>query len=117
MPEWNMSAGAQYSFKVPIPRGAATVTPRLDWVYQSKSTFDPASAVEAPAPQYTIGGRSVLNAQVTVSKVDSPWSVIGSVTNLTNKYYLYELFTGSTVATAGVVAPPREFNVTVRRQF
>ena len=117
MPEWNMNGGAQYTFRVPIPRGVATVTPRLDWVYQSKSTFDPASSVEPPAAQYTIGGRSVFNAQVTVQKVDSPWSVIGQVTNLTNKYYLYELFTGSTVATAGVVAPPREFTVTVRRQF
>jgi outer membrane receptor protein involved in Fe transport len=59
----------------------------------------------------------VFNGQITLTKQDSPWSVVGTVTNLTNKYYLYELFTGSTVATAGVVAPPREFQVTVRRQF
>jgi iron complex outermembrane recepter protein len=117
MPEWNVSGGLQYAMHFPMPGGTAVVTPRLDWVYQSKQTFDPGSSVEAPAPQYILGGRSVFNGQITLTKQDSPWSVVATVTNLTNKYYLYELFTGSTVATAGVVAPPREFQVTVRRQF
>jgi iron complex outermembrane receptor protein len=113
MPEWNMSGGAQYTLHVP----GGTVTPRFDWVYQSKSTFDPASAIEAPAARYTLGGRSIFNAQLTFAKQDSPWSAVLSATNLANKYYLYELFTGSTVATAGVVAPPREWQLMVRRQF
>lgn len=117
MPEWNMSGGVEYAMHFPVLKGRVVATPRLDWVYQSRSTFDPASSVEAPAPQYTLGGRSVFNAQITVTRDDSPWSVIASITNLTNKYYLYELFTGSTVATAGVVAPPREYQVTLKRQF
>jgi iron complex outermembrane receptor protein len=113
MPEWNLSGGMQYAIHVL----GGTVTPRADWVYQSKSTFDPGASVEAPAAQYTLGGRSVFNAQVTFAKPQNPWSAVFSVTNLTNKYYLYELFTGSTVATAGVVAPPREFQFTIKRQF
>jgi iron complex outermembrane receptor protein len=113
MPEWNMNAGAQYALHVP----GGTVTPRFDWVYQSKSTFDPASAIEKPAAQYTLGGRSIFNAQVTFAKDDSKWSAVVSALNLANKFYYYELFTGSSVATAGVVAPPREWQLQVRRAF
>ena len=93
------------------------LTPRLDWVYQSKSTFDPASALRAPLPLYTIGGRSTFNAQVTFAPDRSKWSGAFQITNLADKYYLYELFTGSTVAVAGVAAPPREFSFTLRRQL
>ena len=55
-------------------------------------TFDPASAIEKPAAQYTLGGRSIFNAQVTFagipgrtysiqrsdSLVTPDWATIGS---------------------------------------
>ena len=112
-PEWNLNAGAQYAIRLL----GGVLTPRFDWVYQSKSTFDPASALHAPLPLYTIGGRSVFNAQMTFAPENSKWSGTFQVTNLANKYYLYELFTGSTVALAGVLAPPREYSFTLHRQL
>jgi iron complex outermembrane recepter protein len=113
MPEWNMNGGAQYGFHL---LGGALV-PRLDWVYQSKSTFDPESALVAPRPEYIIGGYSTFNGQLTFSPDSSKWSFSLQVVNIGNKYYPYELFTGSTVALAGVVAPPREYTFKVRRDF
>jgi iron complex outermembrane recepter protein len=113
MPEWNMDGAVEYGVRML----GGTLTPRVDWVYQSKSTFDPASALRAPLPLYTIGGRSTFNAQVSFTPDRSKWSASFQVTNLTDKYYFYELFTGSTVAVAGVVAPPREFSFTLRRQL
>ena len=38
-------------------------------------------------------------------------------TNLTNKYYLYDVFNGSGTATTGNLAPPREWLVEVSRRF
>jgi iron complex outermembrane receptor protein len=113
MPEWNMTGGVQYGMHY----FDGMFTPRVDWVYQSESTFDPESALIAPRPLYTLGGRSTFNAQATFALDNSKWSFLFNVTNLTNKYYLYELFTGSTVALAGVAAPPREFRFTARRAF
>jgi iron complex outermembrane recepter protein len=112
-PEWNTNAGIQYDMMFL----GGTLTPRLDWNYQSKSTYNPASALTAPSAQYTVPGRSIFNARVTFKPENSKWSFVVAATNLTNKYYLYELFTGSTVATAGVVAPPREFSFELRRDF
>ena len=40
-----------------------------------------------------------------------------AATNLTDKYYFYTLFSGSTVATAGVIAPPREVSLSLRKSF
>ena len=109
----NMTGGVQYA----LHYFQGMFTPRVDWVYQSESTFDPESALIAPRPLYTLGGRSTFNAQATFALDNSKWSFLFNVTNLTNKYYLYELFTGSTVALAGVAAPPREFKFTARRAF
>ena len=113
MPEWNMTGGASYGVR--FLQGM--FTPRVDWVYQSESTFDPESALIPPRPLYTLGGRSTFNAQATFAPDNGKWSFMFNVSNLTNKYYLYELFTGSTVALAGVAAPPREFRFTARREF
>jgi len=112
-PEWNMNGGIEYRWHTPI----GNVTPRFDWVYQSKSTFDPESSLRYPLPLYTLGGRSTFNAQIALNSDNNKWSAVLAVTNLGNKYYLYELFTGSTVAVAGVAAPPREYTFTLRRQF
>ncbi len=112
-PEINSEAGMQYTLHL---LGGEAI-PRVDWVYQSKSTFDPASSLRSPLPLYTIGGYSVYNAELTFRPTDSKWSAQFACRNCGNKYYLYELFTGSTVAVAGVVAPPREYLFTLSREF
>ena len=113
MPELNSDAGIQYT----LHAFGWDAIPRLDWVYQSKSTFDPESSLRAPLPLYTIGGYGVLNTEITFQPTDSKWSAQLACRNCGNKYYFYELFTGSTVAVSGVVGPPREFVFTLSRQF
>ena len=39
------------------------------------------------------------------------------MTNMTNKFYYYQLFTGGAVNVSSNVAPPREFFLRVRRDF
>jgi iron complex outermembrane receptor protein len=112
-PHWNISGGAQYDARSPI----GTFTPRLDWTYLSMQTFNPSVTTATPGAQFIIPGRSVFNARVTYEPNNSKWSTVFSVTNLGNKYYYYDLFTGSGFDTAGNLAPPREWSLSVRRRF
>ncbi len=112
-PRWNISGGAEYAIRTPL----GVLTPRLDWVYQSLQTFNPLSATAAPVPLYIIPGRSVFNAKATYQSADGKWSAVLSVTNLTNKYYYYDLFTGSGFDTTANLAPPREYEFSLRRDF
>jgi iron complex outermembrane recepter protein len=110
-PEWNVSAGVQYTALTPI----GMFTPRLDLFYTSEATYGP-STTTAP-PTWIVPGQTVLNGQITYNPTDSKWSVIGQVTNITNKYYYYDLFGGSGFELSGNVAPPREFFIKFKRDF
>ncbi|HVY82728.1 MAG TPA: TonB-dependent receptor [Steroidobacteraceae bacterium] len=112
-PRVNASGGAQYHLHLP----AGILTPRLDWVYQSKQTFNPRSSTTAPLPFNTIGGTSVFNARLSYEPADSKWLVDLAVTNLSDKYYYYAQFSGSGFATTAPVAPPRQYLFSVRRSF
>jgi outer membrane receptor protein involved in Fe transport len=112
-PQWNMHADVQYT--IATERGM--FTPRLDWAWQSEVTFDQAPAAEAAQPNYIIHPYSIFNAQLEYDPPDSKWSAAFRVTNLTNKFYYYDLFGGAVVDVAGVVGAPREFHFTVKREF
>lgn len=112
-PELNMHADVQYT--IDTEHGA--FTPRLDWNWQSEVTFDPAPAVEAAQREYTIGSYGILNAQVSYDPPDSKWSALFRVTNLTDKFYYYQLFNGGEINLSSTVAPPREFEFSLRREF
>jgi iron complex outermembrane receptor protein len=107
-----MSGGAQYT----LPFFSGTVTPRLDWNFQSTQTFNPSSSAPID-PTYTIKGYSIFNATGTYAPNDSKWTLIAAVTNLTNKFYYYQLFGGGAVNISSNVAPPREYTIRVRRDF
>ena len=111
-PEWNADAGIQYS----IPIAANSLTPRLDAVYTSLQTFTQSPSLQAPTPQTTVPAHTIVNGQVAYAAPGN-WTITASGTNIFNKYYFYELFQGSTVATAGVIAPPREWRMTVSKKF
>jgi iron complex outermembrane recepter protein len=113
-PQWNASAGVQYTVKF---ANAGTLTPRLDWVYTSLQTFDPAPSNESPSSLYEVPAHSLLNGQISYSPEDSKWTWMLSGTNLTNKYYLYDIFTGSGTAVTGNLAPPRMWLLQLKRQF
>lgn len=112
-PEWNIHADVAYT--IPTPHGS--VTPRLDWNWQSEVTFDPAPAAEAATAPYIIFPYGILNAQLTYEPPDSKWSALFQVTNLTDKFYYYQLFNGAQINLSSTVAPPREFHFILRRDF
>jgi iron complex outermembrane recepter protein len=114
-PEMNASAGIQYG----IPFFKGTLTPRLDANYMSKQTFVFSPSLGGPTgPLDTVPAHTIFNAQVNYEfGDDKTWTATLASTNLTNKYYFNTLFWGSTVATAGVVAAPREVSLQLRKQF
>jgi iron complex outermembrane receptor protein len=112
-PELNMSGGIQY--KLPLLGGE--LTPRLDWNYISKQTFTQSPSALSPGPFDVIPAHSVFNAQVRYDFPNDDWSATLAVTNLADKYYYISLFSGATVSTAGFVAPPREWRLTLARDF
>ncbi|MBT2186539.1 TonB-dependent receptor [Sphingobium nicotianae] len=111
-PEWNMHANLSYD----VHTSLGTFTPRLDWNWQSRQTFDPSPATRAPFPQFVIEPYSLWNAQVAYEAPDRGWTATLSVTNLDNKWYHYQLLEG-TLNQQTRVAAPREFAVTVKRTF
>jgi iron complex outermembrane recepter protein len=111
-PHWNLSGGAQYN----LPFTWGDITPRLDWTFQTAQTFNPSASVPA-TPDYTVNAYSIFNGQISYTPKDSKWSTVFSVTNLTNKFYYYQIFGGGLVNISSNVAPPREFFLRVRRDF
>jgi iron complex outermembrane recepter protein len=112
-PRWNVAGGVQYT----LPFLAnSTLTPRLDWTFQTAQTFNPSTTLPAD-PNYTIGSYSIFNGSLTYTPNESKWSAVFSVTNMANKFYYYQLFTGGAVNVSSNVAPPREFFLRVRRDF
>jgi outer membrane receptor protein involved in Fe transport len=79
------------------------------------ATYGP-STTTAP-PTWVVPGTTTFNASLTYTPNDSKWSVVGQVTNLTNKYYCYDVFGGSGFELSCNVAPPREFFLKVKRDF
>jgi len=112
-PRLNASAGAQYRIRFV----AGILTPRIDWQYQSKQTYNSASSQRAPRPDEIIGGTGVFNARLSYEPDDSKWSADLAITNLSDKYYYYAQFNGSTFATTSPVAPPRQYLFSVKRSF
>jgi iron complex outermembrane receptor protein len=112
-PEWNMHGGIRYD----IETGMGTFTPRVDWNWVSEANFGPASGSQAPTEDFTIHGYSLFNAGIEYKAPDGDWSAILSVTNLTDKFYYYQLFNGTQTNISGPVGPPREFSLTIRRSF
>lgn len=108
--DWQASGGIQYAAAF----SGGTITPRLDWTYQSSSYY------QAVNNSYNfLPGRSLFNLRVTYESPDKNWTLSGSVTNLFNKFYfvgLNDQVAGRGLAN-GVVGHPREWAVTLRRRF
>ena len=111
-PEWNMHANISYDLDTEI----GVFTPRLDWNWQSRQTFDRSSSTRAPLPQFVIDPYSIFNAQLRYEPRAGDWSAALQVTNLADKYYHYQLLEGS-INQQTRVAPPREWKLTLRKDF
>jgi len=112
-PEWNMHADASYDIETEV----GTFTPRLDWSWLSKQTWDPGARSHEPDPIYVIDPYSIWNAQLSYRSPDRDWSATFQVTNLADKWYHYQLMVLAGVNQATRVAPPREWKLTVRKEF
>ncbi|WP_137681352.1 TonB-dependent receptor [Aurantiacibacter suaedae] len=109
--KWQLSAGAQYRAELP---GGASITPRLDWSYRSDFWYNSINN-----DFNKIDGYSLVNGRITFESGDGNWSLSGAVTNIFDKFY----YTGKAenVGSFGVVTGnpgrPREWSVTLRRNF
>ena len=59
------------------------------------------------------------NARISYQSSDQNWEIIFGVTNLTNKYYATNAFDVSAIngTSAFAYQPPREWYITLRRNF
>ena len=112
LPGINMSGGIQYRAEVPALNG--TITPRLDWFWESKEIAD------TNRPQYDLPARSVFNARVTYSNEEHDFDVSVGATNLFNKHFYrnVQIFEGLGLPTnLGQPAAPREWYLNVKKRF
>jgi iron complex outermembrane receptor protein len=125
-PKWKLSGGIAYEIGL---ENGATITPRFDVDYTSKTYSDPANNGFYPAgfpvdPQfaslnpYLIPGHTTANARITFVSADRNWQASVSVSNLFDKYYWTNNFAFYFSGTGQhVVAPPREWALTIKRNF
>ena len=109
--KWQASAGAQY--RAELASGAA-ITPRVDWSYRSDFFYNSINNAFNE-----VEGYNLVNARLTFDSADRNWSLSAAVTNLFDKFY----YTGKAenIGSFGVVTGnpgrPREWSVTLRRNF
>jgi len=111
-PIWNMHANVSYDIETSV----GTFTPRVDWNWQSQQDYDPASQSRAPLPIYVIDAYSLWNAQIAYESPSREWSATLSVSNVADKFFHYQVLQGTLNAQTRL-GPPREFALTIRRNF
>ncbi|HWU04525.1 MAG TPA: TonB-dependent receptor [Novosphingobium sp.] len=106
-PKWKANIGAQYAIQTRL----GTVTPRLDYTYQS-SYF---TAI-TDDPQGQVGAYALVNARIGFDAPGRQWHLALAVRNLLDTVYYNNKFynLGMTLAQP---AAPREVSVTLRRDF
>jgi iron complex outermembrane receptor protein len=110
-PDRQFNVGMQYV----LPLGTAgSVTPRIDANYQSDFFTDISNSSLGH-----VGGRTLANARITWKSMSQDWETAVAVTNLTDHfYYINKVFGAApTNITEGQPGTPREWMVTVKRNF
>ena len=111
-PKWKWAIGAQYEIDL---GSTGSLTPRVDASYQSDIYTNAVNRSTNLIEGYTLA-----NARLTWGNEEGDLEVSAEVTNLFDKYYLLTLFdlttAGAGVAT-GQPGRPREWAVTVKKNF
>jgi len=109
-PHWQTDLGIQYE----IAFAGGTLTPRLDYHYQSGSY---GTAINDARNR--LESRNILDARLTYRTSDEDWEAAFGVSNLTDDFFYYSKF--DIITTGGYVtgAPsrPREWFLTIKRRF
>ena len=115
VPEWKYALGAQYEIDI---GNAGSLTPRLDWTWQSE--------MESNIPNNVAGflngeveSRGLLNARLTYRSPDEDWEVALAATNLTDEFYYSNKYDRETQSgnVYGLPGRPREVMLSVKRNF
>lgn len=107
-PKFRGSLGIQYTIGL---GSLGSLIPRLDAAYQDHMYV---SAETTPVNR--MSGYTALNGRLTWNP-NARWQAALFVTNLTNRAYLANQFPSSTGFVEGTPAQPREWGLTVRRNF
>ncbi|GLT02413.1 TonB-dependent receptor [Sphingobium jiangsuense] len=110
-PSWQASAGLQYRVDL---GNAGSITPRLDWNYQSSFYFNSVNNADNQ-----IEARSLFNLRVSYRDVESSWELSAGATNLFDKFYYVGKSenVGNYGLNTGALGRPREWFVTLKRNF
>ncbi len=113
-PFWTANAGVQYEIPAEILSG--TVTPRLDW------TFESSQVVSGTSTKYNslMPARHLFNGRVSYNNDEYDFTVALGVINLFNKFYYRNVFDYQGLGypqTDAQPAPPREWYLTVSKRF
>jgi outer membrane receptor protein involved in Fe transport len=84
--------------------------------WQSQQDYDPSAQFRAPLPIYVIKPYAITNAEVNYDTPDGKWSATAGVTNLSDKFYHYQVLQGTLNAQTRL-APPREWVLNFKRTF
>jgi iron complex outermembrane recepter protein len=110
-PRWKYSAGVQYEVFL---GHFGSVTPRLDLSHQDSFYGGANNAI-----YNRVNGYTLLNGHLTWRDVNDAWQVALEAKNLTDRLYYYGYFDNrsSSQTVLGEPAPPREWAVSLRRNF
>ncbi|MBT2185936.1 TonB-dependent receptor [Sphingobium nicotianae] len=113
-PRWQASGGIQYEIQG-APLGG-TITPRLDWSYQSSSTSG--STLQT---RWNQSAYSLFNGRITYKMKDEGFSLAVGATNLFDKLYYLNYFVYQDSAGDGQVeaqpGAPRQWYLTLSKSF
>lgn len=112
IPNWTASGGIQY--KIDAKPLGGTITPRLDWFFNSTIYY------AADFPDYRQDPRSSFNGRISYRNVEHDFDVAIGATNLFNKFYWVNQFPRATfggTVNAGQPAAPREWYLTLKKRF
>jgi iron complex outermembrane receptor protein len=115
MPSWKWSAGVQY--KVDLG-SSGSITPRFDVNHQAE-TFTGFDGTGVNRLAQFLPAFTMANARLTWRNEDEDLSIALEVTNLTDEYYFYSVFDqrNNNGGRIGAPAQPREWALTVRKEF
>jgi len=108
-----LSGGIQYEFTA----FDGTVTPRIDVDYRSHYQQQ---AINQASGYGRVEGRALVNARISYRTGDGNWEIDGTVSNLFDKFYYTNKFDISAApyfSAIGFPGRPREFSVSVKRNF